>query len=91
MIVHHAKAVTRGCSRPLIVVDLPFGTYEFSPKIASQSAIRVLKEVEGVDAVKLEGGKNRVDAVRSVIDSGIAVMGHIGLTPQSYSRLGGFK
>lgn len=73
------------------MADLPFGTYEVSPKTAAISAMRILKEVEGVDAVKLEGGRNRVDSVRAVIDAGVAVMGHIGLTPQSYSLLGGFK
>mmetsp|Transcript_8022 Transcript_8022/g.14211 ORF Transcript_8022/g.14211 Transcript_8022/m.14211 type:complete len:350 (+) Transcript_8022:102-1151(+) len=90
-ILYHCKTVTRGCRRPLIVADLPFGSYEISSEQAASNAIRLMKEGGGVDAVKLEGGRKRLDAVKAILDCGIAVMGHIGLTPQSFSGLGGFK
>jgi len=87
----HCKAVARGASRPLLVGDLPFGSYEQSPGHAVASATRVLKE-GGMDAVKLEGGSPaRVTAAKTLVDAGIAVMGHVGLTPQSISVLGGFR
>lgn len=87
----HCRAVARGASRPLLVGDLPFGSYEQSPKHAVASATLMLKE-GGMDAVKLEGGSNtRVDAAKQIVDAGIAVMGHVGLTPQSISVLGGFR
>lgn len=88
--IHHCKAVGRGCRRPLLVGDMPFGSYETSPQKAAESAIRIMKEA-GMDAVKLEGGRSRLGAIRAVLDCGIAVMGHIGLMPQSFSGLGGFK
>jgi 3-methyl-2-oxobutanoate hydroxymethyltransferase len=87
----HCRAVARGASRPLLVGDLPFGSYEQSPRHAVASATRMLKE-GGMDAVKLEGGSPaRVDAAKTLVDAGIAVMGHVGLTPQSISVLGGFR
>ena len=87
----HCRAVARGASRPLLVGDLPFGSYEQSPKHAVASATRLLKEGQ-MDAVKLEGGSPaRVDAAKTLVDAGIAVMGHVGLTPQSISVLGGFR
>eukprot|EP00511_Aplanochytrium_stocchinoi_P009392 CAMPEP_0204864462 /NCGR_PEP_ID=MMETSP1348-20121228/4079_1 /ASSEMBLY_ACC=CAM_ASM_000700 /TAXON_ID=215587 /ORGANISM="Aplanochytrium stocchinoi, Strain GSBS06" /LENGTH=289 /DNA_ID=CAMNT_0052015107 /DNA_START=361 /DNA_END=1230 /DNA_ORIENTATION=+ len=89
--IHHCKAVTRGCRRPLIVSDLPFGSFEASPVQAIQNASRILKEGGGVDAVKVEGGRARAETIGKIVESGIAVMGHIGLTPQSYSVLGGFR
>jgi 3-methyl-2-oxobutanoate hydroxymethyltransferase len=89
-IIHHCKAVVRGCRRPLLVGDMPFGTYEVSAQQASLNAIRLMKET-GVDCVKVEGGLKRIEAVKAIVHCGIAVMGHIGLTPQAYSGLGGFK
>lgn len=88
--IHHCLAVCRGCRRPLLVADLPFGTFEASREQAARSAIRIMKETR-MDAVKVEGGRARIDSVRAILDCGIAVMGHIGLTPQSHSGLGGFK
>ena len=87
----HCKAVSRGASRPLLVGDLPFGSYEQSTAQAIEAATRMLKE-GGMDAVKLEGGSpSRVKTAKALVDSGIAVMGHVGLTPQSISVLGGFR
>ena len=87
----HCKAVSRGASRPLLVGDLPFGSYEQSAAQAIEAATRMLKE-GGMDAVKLEGGSpSRVKTAKALVDSGIAVMGHVGLTPQSISVLGGFR
>mmetsp|Transcript_19756 Transcript_19756/g.29249 ORF Transcript_19756/g.29249 Transcript_19756/m.29249 type:complete len:253 (-) Transcript_19756:25-783(-) len=88
--LHHCRAVKRGTKGPLIVGDMPFGSYETSPIQAMQTAFRFVKE-GFVDAVKLEGGNNRKDHIRSIVDGGIAVMGHIGLNPQSISALGYFK
>jgi 3-methyl-2-oxobutanoate hydroxymethyltransferase len=87
----HCRAAARGARRPLLVGDLPFGSYESAPQQAVQAAIRMLKE-GGMDAVKLEGGSPaRVEAARAVAEAGIAVMGHVGLTPQAISVLGGFR
>ena len=88
--LHHAKAVARGAHHPLLVGDLPFGTYEVSPEQALTNAYRFVKEA-GVDCVKLEGGMSRAKTVRKIVDGGVAVMGHIGLTPQHISVLGGFR
>ena len=88
--LHHAKAVRRGAPSRFIVGDMPFGSYESGPLEALKNAYRFIKEA-GVDAVKVEGGKNRVETVRKLVESGIAVMGHIGLTPQGISVLGGFR
>lgn len=89
--VSHCRAVARGARRPLLVADLPFGSYEASPEQAVRSAVRMLKE-GGADAVKLEGaGAGRVAAARAVAEAGVAVMGHVGLTPQAISALGGFR
>jgi 3-methyl-2-oxobutanoate hydroxymethyltransferase len=85
-----ASAVRRGLSTPLLIGDLPFGTYEASNELAIQSAQRFVKEA-GCDAVKLERGGPSVDRARAIVRSGIPVMGHVGLTPQSASALGGFK
>ena len=90
MIVH-CQAVKRGSKRSLVVADLPFGSYEASAMQALQSAVRLVKE-GGVDAVKLEGGsKTKIEATRAIVEAGIAVIGHLGLTPQSVGVLGGFK
>ena len=88
--VHHAAAVSRGASRPLLIGDLPFGSYQASIPDAIRSATRFLKEA-GMDAVKLEGGAEVVETVRALTSSGIAVMGHLGLTPQRQAMLGGLK
>ena len=84
------RAVTRTARRPLVVGDLPFGSYEVSDEQAVSSAIRMLKE-GGADCVKLEGGGRMVSRARAIAESSIGVMGHIGLTPQSATKLGGFR
>jgi 3-methyl-2-oxobutanoate hydroxymethyltransferase len=85
-----ASAVRRGLKTPLLIGDLPFGSYEASNELAVQSAQRFIKE-SGCDAVKLERGGASVDRARAIIRAGIPVMGHVGLTPQTASALGGFK
>src|SRR5262247_3821622 len=84
------RAVTRGARRPLVVADLPFGSFQVSDEAALENAIRFVKEA-GADAVKLEGAGPMVSRVKTIVDAGIAVMGHVGLTPQSATQLGGFK
>ncbi|XVF73116.1 hypothetical protein PTKIN_Ptkin12aG0175900 [Pterospermum kingtungense] len=87
----HCRAVARGAKRPLLVGDLPFGTYETSTSQAVDTAVRVLKE-GGMDAIKLEGGSSaRITAAKAIVEAGIAVIGHVGLTPQAISVLGGFR
>ncbi|XP_054793337.1 3-methyl-2-oxobutanoate hydroxymethyltransferase 1, mitochondrial-like [Prosopis cineraria] len=87
----HCRAVARGAKRPLLVGDLPFGAYESSTGQAVDTAVRILKE-GGMDAVKLEGGSpSRITAAKAIVEAGIAVIGHVGLTPQAISVLGGFK
>lgn len=88
-ILHHAKAVRRGAKNAVLVGDLPFGAY-ITPEAATRNAVRLLKE-GGMDAVKLEGGQAQAVNVRAIVNAGIPVMGHIGLTPQYTSELGGFK
>ncbi len=88
--IHHAKAVARGARRPLLIGDMPFGSYEGDTIGAVKNAHRFLKEA-GMDAIKIEGGKVRAKCVKTIVDSGVAVVGHIGLTPQSISVLGGFR
>ncbi|MCZ2127668.1 MAG: 3-methyl-2-oxobutanoate hydroxymethyltransferase [Anaerolineales bacterium] len=88
--LHHARAVARGAKSALLVCDLPFMSYQVSTEDALRNAGRVLQE-GGMDAVKLEGGRERADAVRAIVNAGIPVMGHIGLTPQSVHQLGGFR
>ena len=89
-IIYHAKAVRKGAPNTLIIGDMPFMSYQACPKDAVRSAGRLFKEA-AVDCVKIEGGRYFVDHVRALKGSGIPVMGHIGLTPQSASALGGFK
>jgi 3-methyl-2-oxobutanoate hydroxymethyltransferase len=84
------RAVTRAARRPLVIGDLPFGTYEVSDEQALASSIRMVKE-GGADVVKLEGAGRMLSRVRAIAESNIGVMGHIGLTPQSATKLGGFK
>ncbi len=88
--IHHTKAVTRGARSALIIGDMPFMSYHSSEREAILNAGRFIKE-GGADAVKLEGGASVKEIVRSIVKAGIPVMGHIGLTPQTISMLGGFK
>ena len=88
--LHHARAVARGARSALLIGDMPFMSYQVSAEEALRNAGRFLKEA-GMDAVKLEGGRERADAVRLITGAGIPVMGHIGLTPQSVHQLGGFR
>ena len=90
MMILHAQAVRRGANRAFIVADLPFMSYQLSQEEAMRNAGRLIAEA-GVDAVKLEGGKHMADTVRAIVEMGVAVQGHIGLTPQSISAFGGFK
>lgn len=90
MMIMHGKAVMRGSHHALIVVDLPFGTYEESPQVAFRNAARVIQET-GCSAIKLEGGARVAETIRYLTQRGIPVMGHIGLTPQAIQVLGGFK
>jgi len=90
MMITHGKAVVRGTQRALIVVDMPFGTYEESPNMAFRNAANVMTATQ-CQAVKLEGGARMADTIRFLVDRGIPVMAHIGLTPQSTNVLGGFK
>ena len=85
-----ASAVRRGLERPLLIGDMPFGSYEGSNEQAVENAQRFIKET-GCDAVKLERGGPSVDRARAIVRSGIPVMGHVGLTPQTATALGGFK
>ena len=88
--IHHTKAVVRGAKRALVVGDMPFMTYHLSVSDALYNATRFI-QTGGAQAVKLEGGEVVADTVRRLVDCGIPVMGHIGLTPQSVHQLGGFK
>tara|TARA_B110000444_G_scaffold233107_1_gene242296 strand:- start:646 stop:1458 length:813 start_codon:yes stop_codon:yes gene_type:complete len=85
--IYHAKSVLKGIIRSLVVVDLPFGSYQGNSKKALESAIRIMKE-SGAHAVKLEGGSEVEDSIKRIIDSGVPVMGHLGLTPQSIYKFG---
>ncbi|HEX8997592.1 MAG TPA: 3-methyl-2-oxobutanoate hydroxymethyltransferase [Ktedonobacterales bacterium] len=89
-IIRHAQAVTRGAKQALIVADLPFGSFQVSPEETMRNATRIMKEA-GVQAVKLEGGVRVAASVRAMVDAGIPVMGHLGMTPQSVNVFGGFK
>ena len=88
--LHHCKAVSRGAKSALLIGDMPFMSYQLSPQEALRNAGRFLQEA-GMDAIKLEGGKERLDAIRLIVSAGIPVMGHLGLTPQSVHQLGGFR
>ncbi|MEL7364009.1 MAG: 3-methyl-2-oxobutanoate hydroxymethyltransferase [Bacteroidota bacterium] len=88
--IYHAQCVVRGVQRALVIVDLPFGSYQGNSDEALRSAIRVMKETGG-HAVKLEGGAPVVDSIRRIIDAGIPVMGHLGLTPQSIYKFGTYR
>jgi 3-methyl-2-oxobutanoate hydroxymethyltransferase len=90
LMIMHAQAVVRGSTRALVVVDMPFGSYEESPSIAFRNAARVMKET-GAGAIKLEGGVHMAETIRYLTDRGIPVMSHIGLTPQAINTIGSFK
>src|SRR5678816_3115386 len=85
--IYHAQSVIRGIDRCLVVVDLPFGSYQSNSEIALASAIRIMKET-GAHALKLEGGEEVLESVKRIISAGIPVMGHLGLTPQSIYKFG---
>ena len=87
MMIYHARSVVRAVNRALVVVDLPFGTYQGNSKVALDSAVRIMKETEA-DAVKLEGGEEILESVQRILSAGIPVMGHLGLTPQSIHKFG---
>lgn len=90
MMIAHGRAVTKGATQALVVVDLPFGSYEESEAAAFRSAVRVMKETQ-CGAVKLEGGRHMAPTIRYLVQRGIPVLAHIGLTPQSVNTLGGFR
>jgi 3-methyl-2-oxobutanoate hydroxymethyltransferase len=85
--IYHAQSVVRAVNRCLVVVDLPFGTYQSNSDIALASAIRIMKET-GAHSIKLEGGEEVLDSVKKIVAAGIPVMGHLGLTPQSIYKFG---
>lgn len=90
LMIMHGRAVVRGARRALVVVDMPFGSYEESPEVAFRNAARVMKETD-CGAVKLEGGRRMGETITYLVERGIPVMAHIGLTPQSINVIGGFK
>ncbi len=85
--IYHAKGVVRGVKRALVVVDMPFGTYQVNADEAVKNAIRIMKETHA-DALKLEGGEEILPSVRKILDAGIPIMAHLGLTPQSINKFG---
>jgi 3-methyl-2-oxobutanoate hydroxymethyltransferase len=89
-IIRHTQAVVRGAKRALVIADLPFGSFQISPEETMRQAIRIMKEA-GPQAVKLEGGVRVAASVRALVEAGIPVMGHVGMTPQSVNVFGGFK
>jgi 3-methyl-2-oxobutanoate hydroxymethyltransferase len=88
--IHHARAVRRGTKYAFLIGDMPFGSYQVSKEDAIRNAGRFMKEA-GCDAIKLEGGDESIDATIGIVNAGIPVLGHLGLTPQTASKLGGFK
>lgn len=88
--IYHTQCVARGVSRALVVADLPFGTYQSNPEKALESAVRMMKE-GGAHAIKVEGGAEIADSIRRIVNAGIPVMGHLGLTPQSIYQFGTYK
>lgn len=88
--IYHAQSVIRGVERALVVVDLPFGTYQSDPQRALESAVRIMKEAEA-HSIKMEGGEEISESIRRIINAGIPVMGHLGLTPQSIYQFGTYK
>lgn len=90
MMIYHARSVVRAVNRALVVVDLPFGTYQGNSKVAVDSAVRIMKETEA-DAVKMEGGEEILESAQRILSAGIPVMGHLGLTPQSIHKFGTYN
>jgi 3-methyl-2-oxobutanoate hydroxymethyltransferase len=88
--LHHARAVRRGVKHALLIVDMPYGSYHVDAQDAVRNAARFVKEA-GAEGVKIEGGESRAELIRRIIDAEIPVAGHIGLTPQSVNRMGGYK
>lgn len=88
--IYHASCVARGTTRALVVVDLPFGTYQGDSLKALDSAVRVLKE-SGAEAIKIEGGREIKESVERILSAGIPIMGHLGLTPQSINKFGSYN
>lgn len=88
--IYHAQSVIRGVKRSLVVVDLPFGTYQSNSSVALASAIRIMKE-SGAHSVKMEGGAEIAESIKRIVDAGIPVMGHLGLTPQSIYKFGTYQ
>ncbi len=88
--IYHAQSVVRAVKNPMVVVDMPFGTYQGNSKLAVSSAIRIMKESEA-DAVKVEGGHEIVESIGRILSAGIPVMGHLGLTPQSIHKFGTYS
>jgi 3-methyl-2-oxobutanoate hydroxymethyltransferase len=89
-IIYHTRAVLRGAKHALVVADMPFGSFQVSPEETMRNAARIMKE-SGAQAIKLEGGVRVAASVRALVEAGIPVMGHVGLTPQSVNVFGGFK
>lgn len=87
--IYHAQSVVRGVKRAFVICDMPFGSYQVDAKEAVKNAIRIMKET-GCDAVKLEGGIEIIEAVKRIVDAGIPVCGHLGLTPQSINKFGNY-
>lgn len=87
--IYYARAVARACKHCLVVCDMPFGSYQISREDGIRNAIRIVKET-GVDAVKMEGGAEIADTVKGIVDAGVPVMGHLGLTPQHVNEFGGY-
>lgn len=85
----YARSVVRAVKRALVVCDMPFGSYQVSPELGVANAVRIMKET-GCDAVKMEGGAEIADTIKRIVDAGIPVMGHLGLTPQSVNKFGGY-
>ncbi|HWK34449.1 MAG TPA: 3-methyl-2-oxobutanoate hydroxymethyltransferase [Hyphomicrobium sp.] len=90
LMIMHGRAVVRGARHALVVVDMPFGSYEESPAVAFRNCARVMKDTD-CGAVKIEGGRRMAETIRYLVDRGVPVMSHIGLTPQSVNVIGGFK
>lgn len=88
--IRHTQAVAQGAKSALVIGDLPFGTFQVSPEEAVRNSVKLVQE-GNAEAIKLEGGSERVTSIEKILDAGIPVMGHLGLTPQSYHKFGGFK
>ena len=87
--IYHAASVVRGVKRALVIVDMPFGTYQGNADLALESAVRIMKE-SGADALKLEGGEEILPSVKKILSAGIPICGHLGLTPQSINKFGSY-